>query len=168
MELYEYNKLLTELSDYYERKEPKPGTTELWFDKVKKIPDEPLKWIAKKIESENESFPRNLPLVLWGAYREWQQANPQKMAHKRNIECADCADGLLPVRATKEGIPYTYVFRCGRCKQSTTQAYPMATRDELMAEGYYVIPKNGEPYTGPRRRNVPEMLAGIGVGGQVG
>jgi hypothetical protein len=169
MELFEFTRLLKELTDYYERvKEPRHGTTELWFEHVQKIPGEPLPWIIKKIESENEAFPRNLPAALWGTYREWQQANPHKMAHKRNIECPDCADGLLPARATKHGTPYTYIFRCGRCKQSTTHAYSMATRDELMAEGYYVIPKNGEPYTGARRRNVPKMVAGIGVGGQVG
>ena len=168
MELFEFTKLLKELTDYYERaKEPRPGTTELWFGKVKNISSEPLAWIISKIEAENESFPRNLPGAVWGAYREWMQANPDRMAVKRFFDCPDCTDGLIWARMEKNGQRYTYVFRCSRCRQSTVQAYPMVKRDELKAD-YDVIPKNGDPYDGARRpRNVREMVAEIGAGVQV-
>ena len=167
MELFEFTTILKELSDYYERaKEPKHGTTELWFDKIRKIPSEPIKWIIRKIEDENDSFPRNLPGAVWGAFREWQQANPDRMATKNYSDCPDCTDGLLWARKEKNGHRYSYVFRCARCKQSTVQAYPMASRLELMAD-YDGIPKNGDPYDGARRpRNVREMVAEIGAGVQ--
>ena len=163
MELFEYNKFLKELSDYYERKEPKPGTTELWFSEVRKIPGEPLKWIAKKIENENDSFPRNLPSAVWGAYREWQQANPHKIAHKWREDCPDCQGGLIWARQAREGVRYTYVFACARCQQCTASQYPRALRAELMAD-YDVIPKGGDPAaTAKKYRNLPDMLEGIGA-----
>ena len=167
MELFEFTTILKELSDYYERaKEPKHGTVELWFGKIRKIPSEPIKWIVRKIEDENDSFPRNLPGAVWGAYREWMQANPERMAVKNYFDCPDCTDGLIWARMEKNGCRYTYVFRCARCKQSTVQVYPLAGRMELKAD-YDVIPKNGDPYDGARRpRNVREMVAEIGVGGQ--
>ena len=162
MELFEYNKFLKELSDFYERKEPKPGTAELWFEKVAKIPGEPLKWIAKKIENDNDSFPRNLPTAICAAYREWQQANPSKIAHKRHEDCPDCQDGLIWARQAKQGIRYTYVFACARCQQCTASQYPQALRVELMAD-YDVIPKAGDPaLTMKKYSNVIDMAAHIG------
>lgn len=144
MELFEFTQLLKELVDFYERKDPKPGTTELWFDKVRKIPSEPVKWIMKRIEDENESFPRNLPGALWVSYREWMQAYPDRVAHRQSQNCPDCTDGLIWARLIKNGRRYTYVFRCSRCRQDTTEAYPVAGRAELMAD-YDVIPKGGDP-----------------------
>lgn len=163
MELFEFTSMLKELSDYYERaKEPKHGTTELWFDKIRKIPSEPIKWITRKIEDENDSFPRNLPGAVYGAYREWLQANPDRISTRNYFDCPDCTDGLIWARLEKNGQRYTYVFRCVRCKQSTVHAYPMVSRLELMAD-YAVVPKNGDPYTGAvRARNVQAIAHGIG------
>ena len=163
MELYEFTSMLKELSDYYERaKEPKNSTTELWFDNIRKIPSEPIKWIVRKIEEENDSFPRNFPSAVWGAYREWMQANPNRVASKTYFDCPDCTEGLIWARQDKYGCRYTYVFRCARCKQSTLQAYPIAVRMELKAD-YDLVPKAGDPYCGARRlRNVRGMVAGIG------
>lgn len=151
MELYEFTKLLKELTDYYERaKEPRPGTTDLWFGKVKNIPSEPLAWITSKIEAENESFPRNLPGAVWETYRAWMQTNPDRVSVKNYFDCPDCTDGLIRARLEKGGQRYTYVFRCSKCRQSTAQSYPVASRIELMAD-YDVIPKNGDPYGGAKR-----------------
>lgn len=153
MEQFEFAKLLKELCDYYERKEPKPGTAELWFDKVKNIPGEPLKWIIRKIEDDHDTFPRNLPGSVWGSYREWQQANPDRMTEKEYFDCPDCNKGLIYARNIKNGHSYGYVFRCARCRQSTVQTYPMVSRLELMAD-YDVSPKTGEsiPSKFPRVR----------------
>jgi hypothetical protein len=164
VELFEFSKILKEIGDYYERtKEPRHGTIDLWFDKVKHIPTEPIPWIVSKIEADNESFPRNLPATLWGAFREWMQMNPDKVACVQTFrECPDCSEGLIWARMEKNGHRYTYVFRCARCKQSTVQAYPIAHRMELVAD-YDVIPKNGDPYNGAvRARNVQVMAQYVG------
>jgi hypothetical protein len=170
VELYEFSKILKELGDYYERaKEPRHGTIELWFDKVKNIPTEPIGWVISRIESENESFPRNLPSAMWGAYRDWMSSHPERVAHQTFHDCPDCNDGVLPARKGTRGVDrYTYTFRCGRCKQSKTMAYPMATRMQLMSEGYEVIPKGGDPDDGSMKyRNIPAVVANIGEVGTV-
>jgi DNA-directed RNA polymerase subunit M/transcription elongation factor TFIIS len=143
MEQFEFIKIIKDLCDYYERpKEPRQGTIELWFGKVKSIPSEPINWISKKIEDDYDSFPRNLPGAMWGAFREWQQANPHRMTEKQYFDCPECSKGLIYAKNIKNGHSYGYVFRCAMCRQSTVVAYPMALRTELQAD-YEVTPKSG-------------------------
>ena len=137
MKLFDFTSMLKDLSDYYERKEPKPGTSELWFDRVKSIPTEAIPWIVKKITSESETFPKNLPGMVAALFFSWRETHPQKIAHGYVVECPDCEDGTI--RAWKIGLngrPYSYLFRCRRCQRDTTQGWPMATRTDLLAEGY--------------------------------
>lgn len=166
MELFEFTRVLKELTDYYERaKEPRHGTIELWFAKVKKIPGEPLPWIVSRIESENETFPKNLPGALWAFYREWLSANPDRVAHIQPRDCPDCTDGLLWATIRKNGIQYSYVFRCCLCRQSMVQAYPLAGRRELGEDGYQVMPKEGWPYGGSKPKNLAEAVGMVGNNG---
>ena len=137
MKLFDFTSMLKDLSDYYERKEPKPGTSELWFDRVKSIPEEAIPWIVKKITSESETFPKNLPGTVSALFFSWRETHPQKIAHGYVVDCPDCEDGTI--RAWKIGLngrPYSYLFRCRRCQRDTTQGWPMATRTDLLAEGY--------------------------------
>jgi hypothetical protein len=161
VELFEFTQILKELVDFYERKEPKQGTTELWFDKVKRIPSEPIRWMLQKIQDEHEAFPRNVPGALWGAFREWQQAYPERIDRKDYFDCPDCTDGLIWAKQIKNGIPYGYVFRCARCKQNNCQQYPMTRLDEIKAD-YEIRPKKGWPYTPKQGRTVKQLVAGIG------
>jgi hypothetical protein len=134
MQLNEFTKALTSLCDFYERKEPKQATIELWFRLVQRMPSEPIPWIVKKIQETQESFPRNMTAAFWGSYTEWQQAYPDKKAHKDYFHCPDCNDGLIFAKKEKNGVKYSYVFRCVKCKQDNTKAYPMASRLELLQE----------------------------------
>ena len=90
MTLDEFTGIVTELSDFYERKQPKINTIELWYRSIKRIPSEPVKWIARHIEDNYESFPKNIVSALWGGYTEWQQAHPDKAARESFFHCADC------------------------------------------------------------------------------
>lgn len=153
--------MVTEFSDYYERKEPRPGTLDLWFKKVQAIPDEPLKWITAKLFDENESFPRNFPAAIWAMFRAWQAAYPEKMVPAFLIECPDCSDGTIRAwRRNEKGIDYSYLFRCGRCKQSTIQAWPMMRKGELIADGYSLEPEtpNGEQRHIPVDRVIGDLV----------
>jgi len=164
MELYEFTKMLKELMDFYERKEPKQGTIELWFGKVSKVPSEPIKWIVNRIENDYETFPKNFCKAIMDTYREWTQANPDKRAAQRYYDCPDCNEGLIWARKLVENKPYTYVFRCLKCKQNTTQAYPLASRLELRAE-YDVIPKLGDlSETAKKYRNWKELVKNVSDG----
>lgn len=140
MELFEFTKILKELNDYYEHREVKQGSAEIWFQRVRNIPSEPIRWMLQKIEGEGDAYPRNIPGALWGAFREWQQAHPERIAQQTFKDCPDCEEGLIYARNKTHGNNYQYVFRCGRCKQSTLQGYPMATRLELSGD-YEVNPK---------------------------
>ena len=137
MELYEFTKALSTLCDYSERKEPKQSTIEPWFENVKRIPSEPIKWIVKKIQETHDSFPKNMPSAFWGSFGEWQQANPDKRAHESFFNCTDCLEGLIFAKKFIEGKKYSYVFRCTKCRQNHNQNYPAMSRLELM-ENYEV------------------------------
>lgn len=134
MQQIELAGLITELCNFYERKEPKQNTVELWFKLVKNIPSEPIAWITKKIFETHESFPRNITAALWSSYTEWQQANPDKRAIESYFDCPDCNEGLIFAKKKKNGIDYEYIFRCSKCRQNHVKAYPIASRLELLEE----------------------------------
>ena len=136
MQQIELATLITELCGFYERKEPKQNTIELWFKLVKNIPSESLNWVTKKIFETHESFPRNITASLWAAFTEWQQANPDKRAIQSYFSCTDCSEGLIFARSKKTG--NEYVFRCAKCRQDHTKAYPVSSRLELL-ENYEVV-----------------------------
>lgn len=138
MKLEEFNDLLIELSNFYERKEPKQSTIELWYRLVNRIPSEPVKWITKKIETNYETFPRNLTAALWSTYNEWQQAYPEKKTVENYFECPDCVEGLIMAHKSKNNINYKYVFRCALCKQSHCREYPTISAKELKDQGYVI------------------------------
>jgi hypothetical protein len=136
MQMNEFTNLLNELSSFYERKEPKPTTIELWYHLIKNIPSEPVTWITKKIEENYESFPKNLTAALWSTYNEWQQVYPEKKAIENYFDCPDCHEGLIIVYKKVNNYNYEYVFRCARCKQSRLRAYPLGGKKELLENGY--------------------------------
>lgn len=142
MLLFEFTSFLTALSNYYERKPPTPGTAELWFEKVKRVPAESLKWIETSITSSNEIFPKNLPNVVWACFRAWQDAHPEKRETKYEISCADgCDAGVLHVRKDREfggqTFPSIYAFACARCNRGPV-GYPHARLRDLEAAGYEI------------------------------
>ena len=84
---------------YYERRDPREETLDLWFQEVKHIPDEPVDWMSEQIRSRHESFPRNLPLVMRELWQQWLEDHPQRRA-QRNTE-----DGLSGLRRDRDDQP---------------------------------------------------------------
>lgn len=137
MSLFEFSSMLAELCDYYERREPKQGTKELWYERVRSIPAEALSWIVKKITTESESFPKNLPGMVYALHIAWREAHPDKVAHDYHGDCQDCDDGTIRAwKISANNKPSSYLFRCRRCQRDTTQGWPMATLGELLEQGY--------------------------------
>lgn len=138
MELFNFTQVIKELCDYYERKEPKPGTLELWFDRVKTIPAEALPWIVKKICQENDAFPKNLPGSLAAMFFAWKQAYPEKILAEQYTSCPDCHEGTIRAWGEHDGRAYPYLFRCGKCRQSNVQGWPMQTLTQLKIAEYEI------------------------------
>lgn len=140
MTIIEFKEFLRDIGIYYERKAPGDGTTEAWFERVKKIPSEPLGWIADRIFDSNETYPKNIPNIMWSYYREWILANPNKIATKNYFKCPECdGEGIIGLTKKANGYQYNYVARCNRCKQSDLHGIPYLSRSEAVAQGYTVI-----------------------------
>lgn len=140
MTIFEFKEFLKDIGIYYERKAPSDGTTEAWFERVKRIPAEPLEWITDKIFETFETYPKNIPNTMWAFYREWIQANPSKIAIENFFHCPECdGEGIINLTKNVNGYPYRYVARCKRCKQSDANGIPFMTRDEAVSKGYTVI-----------------------------
>ena len=119
---------------YYERREPREQTLDLWFREVMQIPDEPLEGIRQQICRQQEAFPRNLPVLVRELWQKWREDNPRKQAHPHtDLNCREC-DGTGLITGYREG--RAYAFRCGRCRQSTLHGIPFATAPDLTALGY--------------------------------
>jgi hypothetical protein len=126
------------MSAFYERKvQPTPSTADLWFEKIKYIPEEALKPIEKRIQGECEHWPYNITSTMASYYSQWLDSHPEKRAHDNFFQCSDCSEGLIFAKKVIEGKKYSYVFRCTKCRQNHNQNYPAMSRLELM-ENYEV------------------------------
>lgn len=131
----DFDELISSVGAFYERKvQPTPKTFDIWFAKVQKIPREALKWIEKKIQDECEMWPRNITATIWAFYHQWLDAYPEKRAHKNYFNCPDCHEGLIYATKEKNGVKYRYIFRCSKCQQDKTSAWPIMGRLELMQD----------------------------------
>ncbi len=119
---------------YYERRDPREESLDLWFQGVKQIPDEPVDWMSEQIRSRHETFPKNLPLVMRELWQQWLEDHPQRRTSRNaEEECPDCdSDGLISL--FREG--RSYLFRCGKCKRSNLNGVPVAYLADLEARGY--------------------------------
>ena len=119
---------------YYERRDPREETLDLWFQGVKHIPDEPVDWISDQIRSRHDAFPRDLPLLMRELWQQWLEDHPrQRICRNTGAECPDCdGDGLISL--FRKGS--SYLFRCGRCKRSNLNGVPIAFLADLEARGY--------------------------------
>ncbi len=119
---------------YYERRDPREETLDLWFQGVKHIPDEPVDWISDQIRSRHDAFPRNLPLLMRELWQQWLEDHPQRRTNRNpGEECPDCdGDGLISL--FRKG--RRYLFRCGRCKRSNLNGVPLAYLADLEVRGY--------------------------------
>lgn len=119
---------------YYERRDPREETLDLWFQGVKHIPDEPVDWMSDQIRGRHDAFPRNLPLVMRELWQQWLEDHPQRRTNRNaGEECPDC-DGAGLISLFRNGS--RYLFRCGRCKGSNLNGVPVRLLIDLEAHGY--------------------------------
>ncbi len=119
---------------YYERRDPREETLDLWFRGVKHIPDEPVDWMSEQVRSRHDAFPRNLPLVVRELWQQWLEDHPQRRTNRNaEEECQDC-DGHGLISLFRNGS--RYLFRCGRCKRSNMNGVPVGFLADLEVHGY--------------------------------
>jgi len=129
-----FGEFLKSLCHYYERREPREQTLDLWFTEVKHIPDEPLQWMRAQITNRHESYPKNLPVVMREIWQQWLENHPNRRANRdADSNCTDC-EGAGIFTVYREG--YRYVFRCGKCRHSNLNGIPVAFVSHLQAQGY--------------------------------
>lgn len=132
---------LKDVGAFYERKvAPTDKAKDIWYDKVKKIPDESIPWIYDKIIDEFEGFPKNIKSTMWALYHQWLDAHPEKKAPIDLRNCSKgCLEGILFAVKLIQEVKYRYVFRCGKCRQQTFPQWPESTYEKLVYEGYEII-----------------------------
>lgn len=136
MTLFEFNVTIKNICAYYQHSEPKEPTLNLWFDKVKNIPAEPIRWIEKKMFDEQDAYPKNIPSMMWVLYNTWLASNPDKRASREAVNCPDCEGGLLALQKNVDGYRQniSHSAACGRCKQIPSAHY--MTLFQAKEQGY--------------------------------
>lgn len=121
---------------YFERKPISMETLNEWFDEIQNIPSEPLPWIAKRIK-ENESFPRNIPLIVKSHWEQWLTSNPDKNVFNKNYGCDKCKNGYLYVSKWDESLNrwYNITYRCAYCRPPYPQNMALSTIEYLETDG---------------------------------
>lgn len=119
---------------YYERRDPREETLDLWFQGVKHIPDEPVGWMSEQIRNRHDFFPRNLPQAMREFWQQWLEDHPHRRTRRdAGADCPDCDEtGLISLY--REGS--RYLFRCSRCKRSNLNGVPVGLLIDLEAHGY--------------------------------
>lgn len=162
MERFVFDDMIKDLGSFYEKiKAPGKNTMDLWYQKTKSIPTESLEWIKNKIFDEHESFPKNISSALWTMYQEWLKAHPDKIAIKTFFNCPDCFEGLIFChKLVGEQRYYRYVFRCAKCRQDHTRAYPEVFKAQLMQNGFVFDYKPVPPRL-RKRGNLGEAIKSV-------
>ena len=149
MERRYFDKAIERLYLYYQlQRQPDGRILDVWFDKVKSIPNEAATWICNYIERTQTSLPRNIPMAIKEGWDEYLRSNPNKRALNDQASCKDCGGrGLLWYRQADErtGMKYTHVCRCAKCDNWQRHVGQLAVRerrskDELKDMGVEVVP----------------------------
>jgi hypothetical protein len=157
----EFDRLMADLGAFYEKKvQPTGRTFDLWFDKIKTVPSESLRWIEKKIQDECEFWPRNITSTIWAFYHAWLSTYPEKREAEKDVECPECNHGLIHVQKQNDRKQWVdYTFRCGKCQQSNLNGIPMMPKRALLNQGYSEIPVNAEDV---QKRNIAAITKTVG------
>lgn len=109
----ELENFTNDLLAYFNQKvKPLPATGRLWFDEIQNIPSESLPFIFSSLKKK-ESFPKNLPSIMWALFYQWRNENPDKKAFN---DCQECEGTGWIIESNK-------AYRCGSCDNAPREAY---------------------------------------------
>ena len=155
-----FTMLISTLCNYYERKEPRRETIDLWFGKIKHVDDRAVETIVSHIQESHDMFPKNLPMLMQSLYRDWAAGHPGYT--KKEVMCPDCNGGIITLikLSATVGCYCKFAFTCARCKQYQAPGYRMAYRAQLMAEGYREVKQQGKA---AENINLGKLIRGQGL-----
>jgi hypothetical protein len=99
------------------------------------------------VQERCETFPKNLPNILWGLHHEWLRAHPELREDEPDFGCRlntpqreVCFAGVLPVwRINTETKDWEQcVFRCMDCGRHHAKGWPEGYLEELLKHGWQV------------------------------
>jgi hypothetical protein len=161
LEKVAFTRFVRDLCTYYERKIiPTAEAIDAWHQRVEKIPAEPLEWIAKRIQANSEGFPKNLPNTVWEHFREWGQANPEKISRRSTICRAEHCNGagyIFSVREYEKGASGEYVFRCLVCNQAQETTIPYFSNQHIR-DGFKPVKQRKPEVTTHSTRELASMI----------
>lgn len=140
MRYSEFDETIKVIFSYFGKKWPARNQVELWFEKVKAIPEEALIRITQHI-TDQDRLPSNIGNAFHAGCEIWRKEKPENPILVSKL-CNYCdGTGLLYGVKKQNNYPYQYVFRCGHCEnwQGKLGGFaPRATISELIQNGYEV------------------------------
>jgi len=149
----EFKVFIKGICNYFERKRPQDDTLELWFDCVKWIKSDSLDFIQKKIQNNNDTFPKNLPNAIISAYHVFMDSRLNAEEDQVYVECPHCLEGFIYTTKKAWGMNYHFTFRCGVCRQRNEKGLPIKTPWEIEQAGYDIIDGGVEVLAPPVDKN---------------
>jgi hypothetical protein len=114
-------------------KSEKAVNVEMWFDRVKEIPDEAFPSIVNQICDSAKYFPT--PQDVRNLFEDWLASHPEKQTVHHRTWCDDCGGtGALRVRIKEKHFTRDSMYRCRACKNwegSLGTWIPLKYRSEL-------------------------------------
>jgi len=96
-------------------KSDKNVSLDLWFDRVKSIPDEAFPAIVDTLCDTSKFFPT--PQDVRNMFEEWRSSNPEKQAVRHRTWCEDCGGtGAIRIRKKEGSFTRETFYRCRACK----------------------------------------------------
>ena len=169
MDRQDFTRLVQDICDYYQRKEPKLETIGLWYEKVRGVPGIAVQFIRDYIQ-RNEYPSGNLPNAIQEAWRIWKTENPTKIIHQQT-QCDSCnGEGLIIFSKVYDDVnsdnySYDHSCRCGDCQNwqgryGTSISILKKTQLEAMGFTVYEYPK-ARSVGKPEFHDLKEVVNGI-------
>lgn len=88
---------------------------ELWFDRIKEIPDEAFPIIVNQLCDSAKYFPT--PQEVRNMFEDWRAGHPEKQAVHHRTWCDDCGGtGAIRVRIQERYFTRDTLYRCRACR----------------------------------------------------
>lgn len=166
----EYSELINDIHLYFSRKRPESRQLVLWYEKVKHIPAEAVKYIYEAITDEEERLPMNLPKKIKAGWSAYLRDNPSKLVRHKRTACPDCyGHGLIwytRYEEIYERLNEAFCV-CGNCSNwkchfDDKEPYNTFTRQHLEELGHKIWPYT-DNITVVKGQTLDDMKAQVGI-----
>jgi len=120
-------------------KKPNKDLLEIYYSRVKKIPDQAFDDIVISMIDGSKYFPR--PGEINGAWYVWLIEHPENVKKRQCFACAYCnTTGCLDYRIPDQPNETIDMCRCGHCENwrevGISDRYPLWTVEDILSRGF--------------------------------